>query len=149
MPGDRAEAIRALVAQWLRWAGSDLALAQMTDDERILPEILAFHAQQAAEKALKALLIHDQVEFPRTHAIAPLLNLCERAGHQAPEKLFDALVLTRYAVATRYPGEEDSLTRDEAREAALTAAQVLQWVQEQLENSLPIADPESQPEDGV
>jgi HEPN domain-containing protein len=72
----------------------------MADDERILPEILAFHAQQAAEKAFKALLIHDQVEFPRTHVIALLVNLCGQAGYQVPEKLLDALVLTRYAVVS-------------------------------------------------
>jgi HEPN domain-containing protein len=134
MPGDRAEAIRTLVGQWLGWARSDLALAQMTDDQRILPEILAFHAQQAAEKAFKALLIHHQVEFPRTHVIALLLNLCERAGYQAPEKLLDALDLTHYAVAARYPSEEDPVTRDQAREAALTAANVLTWVEAQIDS---------------
>ena len=62
MHDDRAEAIRTLVAQWIHWARSDLALAQMTEDERILPEILAFHAQQAAEKALKALLTSESQE---------------------------------------------------------------------------------------
>ena len=77
MQGDRAEAIRVLVGQWLSRARSDLVLAQMTEDQRLLPEILAFHAQQAAEKALKALLVHHQVEFPRTHVIALLVNLCE------------------------------------------------------------------------
>src|SRR5690349_3031807 len=80
MLDERAESIQALVAEWMRWARSDLTVASMSDDERIAPEILAFHAQQAAEKALKALLIRYQVEFPRTHAIGPLLNLCEASG---------------------------------------------------------------------
>ncbi len=132
MQDNRAEAIKVLVAQWIGRARSDLVLARMTEDERLLPELLAFHAQQAAEKALKALLVHHQVEFPRTHVIALLLNLCERAGYQVPEKLTDALVLTRYAVATRYPSEEDPVTRDEARAAALTAANVLTWVEAQI-----------------
>ena len=60
MQDNRAEAIKALVAQWIGRARSDLILAQMTEDERFLPEILTFHAQQAAEKALEALLVHDQ-----------------------------------------------------------------------------------------
>lgn len=132
MQDDRTKAIHALVAQWLDLARSDLVLARMTEDERLLPEILAFHAQQAAEKALKALLIHDQIEFPRTHVIAVLLNLCGQAGHQIPEKLNEALVLTRYAVAARYPSEEEPVTRDEAREAALTATNVLTWVEAQI-----------------
>jgi HEPN domain-containing protein len=133
MQDNRAEAIKVLVAQWIGRARSDLILAQMADDERILPEILAFHAQQAAEKAFKALLIHDQIEFPRTHVIALLVNLCGQAGYQVPEKLLDALVLTRYAVATRYPSEEEPVTRDQAREAALTAANVLTWVETQID----------------
>ena len=132
MQDNRAEAIKILVAQWIGRARSDLILAQMADNERILPEILAFHAQQAAEKALKALLIHNQVEFPRTHVIALLLNLCGQAGYQAPEKLLDALDLTRYAVAARYPSDEDPVTRDQAREAALAASNVLTWVETQI-----------------
>ena len=43
MQDNRAEAIKVLVAQWIGRARSDLILAQMADDERILPEILAFH----------------------------------------------------------------------------------------------------------
>jgi HEPN domain-containing protein len=104
----------------------------MTEDERLLPQILVFHAQQAAEKAIKALLIHHQVEFPRTHVMAILLNLCARAGYQIPENINDALVLTRYAVATRYPGQEEPVSRDEAREAALIATNVLAWVEQQM-----------------
>src|SRR5436190_23974198 len=111
MPDDRTEAIRELVARWMDWARSDLAVANMTEDERIAPEILAFHAQQAAEKALKALLIRYQIEFPRTHAIGPLLNLCEASGSTGFEALADAVTLTRFAVATRYPGAEEPISR--------------------------------------
>jgi HEPN domain-containing protein len=84
-------------------------------------EILAFHAQQAVEKALKALLVQHQVEFPYTHAIGPLLNLCQAAGFEGTEALGDAAILTRYAVAARYPGEQDPVSRQEAREAASLA----------------------------
>lgn len=99
----------------------------MTDDERIAPEIAAFHAQQAAEKILKALLVQKQVDFPRTHSIGALLALCEEAGIEGAKDLIDATSLTRYAVATRYPGEEDPVDRAEAREAAALATQVVNW----------------------
>lgn len=135
MPDERREAIRELVAAWMRRAQSDLVLAEMTEDWRIAPEILAFHAQQAAEKALKALLVQRQVEFPRTHAIGMLLNLCRAAGYEGTETLADAVTLTRYAVATRYPGEEEPVSRQEAREAAKLAAQVLAWVKGQFEEA--------------
>ena len=42
---------------WLRHAYSDLALASITPSSQILLEQLCFHAQQAAEKALKAILV--------------------------------------------------------------------------------------------
>jgi HEPN domain-containing protein len=89
----------------------------MVEEEQISPEILAFHAQQAAEKSLKALLVQRQVEFPRQHVIAPLLKLCQEAGYEGVESLTDAVILTRYAVATRYPGEAESVSRQEARQA--------------------------------
>jgi len=49
--------------------------------------------------------------------------------------LTDATSLTRYAVATRYPGEEDPVGRDEAREAATLAAQVFGWGVAQIQVS--------------
>ena len=116
MPADQEKAIGELVADWLGRARADLAVAQLTDDQRIAPEILAFHAQQAAEKALKALLVQRQVEFPHTHVIGLLLNLCRTAGYEDNETLTEAVGLTRYAVATRYPGAEEPVGRQEAGE---------------------------------
>lgn len=55
MPDEMKEVISELVTEWMRLARSDLTLACLTEDERIAPEILVFHAQQAVEKALKAL----------------------------------------------------------------------------------------------
>jgi HEPN domain-containing protein len=49
----------------------------MTEDE-ITRKSLPF-MQQAVEKALKALLVQYQVEFPRTHVIGVLLTLCKKA----------------------------------------------------------------------
>jgi len=60
-------------------------IAQLVPEERIAPDTLAFHAQQAVEKALKALLVQRQFDFPRTHAIGMLLNLCRSAGYEGSE----------------------------------------------------------------
>jgi HEPN domain-containing protein len=48
---------------------------------------MCFHTQQAAEKAIKALLINRHVEFPYIHDIAQLLTLLERAGQEIPEPI--------------------------------------------------------------
>ena len=135
MPGEHDEAVHKLVAEWLRWAQADMTVASLIDDERIAPEIAAFHAQQAAEKVLKALLVLRQVDFPRTHSIGALLALCEEAGFAGAQELIDASSLTRYAVTTRYPGDEEPVSREEAREATTLAAQVFVWGFTQIQES--------------
>jgi HEPN domain-containing protein len=124
---DKRKIIINLTTEWLRWAQADMTVASMTDDERIAPEILAFHAQQAVEKILKALLVLRQIDFPHIHSIGALLALCEKAGFVDAQELADAGSLTRYAVASRYPGEEAPVNREEAKEAVLLAAKVLAW----------------------
>lgn len=53
-------------ADWLRHARSDLALSRAAV-EGVLYENLCFHAQQAAEKGVKAVLVAGAITFPRTH----------------------------------------------------------------------------------
>jgi HEPN domain-containing protein len=91
MPDERQLAVREIVAGWMRHAWSDMAIAKMLENDEIAPEIIAFHAQQTVEKALKPLLIQHQVEFPRTHIIGVLLVLCEESGYKVEENLEEAL----------------------------------------------------------
>ena len=60
---------------WMRFAYSDLALARSPLLPGVLLEGLCYHAQQAAEKALKAVLVFLNIDFPRTHNIRTLLDL--------------------------------------------------------------------------
>lgn len=88
--------------EWISHASSDLRLALIAaGDAQVLPEMAAFHAQQAAEKALKAVLVHHQVDFPRTHDIQQLLKLIESVGVQAPPEVGEADLLSPYAVSFR------------------------------------------------
>lgn len=88
--------------EWMNRARSNLAMARMKA-EGIYLEDLCFSAQQAAEKAIKAVFIKMQIEFPYTHNIAQLLTLLERAWQRLPEFVRGAELLTRYAVLDRYP----------------------------------------------
>jgi HEPN domain-containing protein len=74
----------------------------------------AFHAQQAAEKALKAVLVRHQVSFGRTHDIADLLLKAEGVAPEIRAALTGAESLTPFAVDARYPGAEPALGREEA-----------------------------------
>ncbi len=118
--------------QWLNRARGDLSLASFTpllEQDNIFLEDLCYHAQQAAEKALKALLLHLQSQVPFTHNLLELLKCLEETGVEIPERVNEAAGLTEYAVASRYPGYQDPVDPEEHREAVDLARRVVQWVE--------------------
>jgi HEPN domain-containing protein len=64
-------------------------------------EDLCFHAQQAAEKAIKAVLLHRGIRFPYVHDIGELMRLLKRKAASVPSRVWKARQLTDYAVETR------------------------------------------------
>ncbi len=117
--------------EWLNRARSNLMVAR-TEELGIYLEDLCFNAQQAAEKAIKALLIQHDVEFPYVHDLAELLTLLERAGREVPESIRQAERLTRFAIFARYPGLAPPTSREEYREALALAEAVVRWAEESL-----------------
>ena len=97
-------------------------------------EPLCYHAQQAAEKALKAVLIAAQIDIPYTHNIQKLLDLLP-AGIPRTVEVDASGRLSAYAVTTRYPGEEEPLTEEDHREAVRLAEAVVAWATAQLEDN--------------
>lgn len=119
---------------WLRRSHSDLILGRTAlETPGVLLEDACFHAQQCVEKALKGLLAHRRIAFPRTHVLEALLDLLKVARVDLPLEVDESFVLTQYAVETRYPGEWEPITDEEARSALKVAAQVLAWVEAQIE----------------
>ena len=85
--------------EWMRHPKSDLHMAEMAKiNPGILFEDACFHAQQCAEKALKALLTHLDISFPRTHPIKVLLDLLATARIEVPPNIDEADTLSQYAV---------------------------------------------------
>ena len=113
---------------WLRHAWSDLDLARVGQNSRILLEDLCFHAQQAAEKALKAVLVFRSVPFPKTHNIRTLMDLLPEDVN-LQEEAKEAAILTDYAVLTRYPGDLEPVTEEEYLEAIRIAETMVQWAE--------------------
>jgi len=98
-----------------RKAAQDLAvLDRLLDDDAIHDETLGYHAQQAAEKLIKALLSLHGHDYPRSHNIGLLLDLLASHGIPLPER-FEALqTLTPFGTMFRYddlPLEEDTPDR--------------------------------------
>ena len=84
--------------EWLNRARSNLALAKNRAPDVYL-EDLCFAAQQAAEKAIKAVLIDRAVEFPYVHDLSRLMSLIEERGETIPVAVGKAGTLTPYAPA--------------------------------------------------
>ncbi len=116
--------------EWLNRAKSNLAKAQYAvNAPNVYLEDLCFDAQQAAEKAIKAVLIQLNIKFPYTHDIARLLLLVEQAGENIPPAIKEAVILSDYAVQTRYPGFSEQVVLEEYENALILADAVVVWAQ--------------------
>lgn len=92
-----------LAKKFLRKADQDMTvLEKWRQDPDIAGEILGFHAQQAAEKMLKAILSYKGIEVPLTHRSADLIDLGKDHGIVLTERLEDIRFLTPFAVEFRY-----------------------------------------------
>lgn len=118
-----------LIEQWLAKADDDLRMAKLALSDS--PPVLwgaAFHAQQAVEKLLKALLTHHQIEFAKTHAIDYLMDLCVAAEPRTERFREAATKLSDFAVEPRYPFPRRDPDPDEAREAIQVAEEIRRLV---------------------
>jgi len=117
--------------EWARYAEEDWKLAVSLMRRKQPPSTaICFHAQQSAEKYLKALLLSRKVHFPKTHDLSALNSLCEQHGILTgflPQLL---TLLTDHAVASRYPGEEPTL--EEARQSLEIAKTVRKFARKWL-----------------
>lgn len=114
--------------EWLNRARSNLIQAKKKDP-RIYFEDRCFSAQQAAEKAIKGVLLHRGLRFPYIHDLSELLKLLKDAGEDIPAEVLDAREITSYAVQTRYPGPAEPVTQKEYREALKIAERVVKWAE--------------------
>jgi len=86
-----------------------------------------FHAQQAAEKYLKAFLTHHDRDFPYTHNLTRLAELCATVDDSFRSLMPQLASLTPYAVQLRYDAEFWPI-RQVAEEAGATALSVRDFV---------------------
>ncbi len=118
--------------EWLRLATRDLRVAELAlrDTPPLVGEAL-YHAQQAAEKALKGFLVWHGVKYPLTHDIGRLLDICAPLDHTLDPALLAAVDLTQFAVRFRYPGEEQP-SPEEARDWLALARKTYEEVRRRL-----------------
>lgn len=114
--------------RWLRQARRDLRVAQRSiEDSEPAPEAACWHAQQAAEKALKSVLVFLQIEFPYTHDLDTLRDLIP-SGWRLKDEHTDLKWLAKWSVEARYPGDWPDPTEVDALNALQQARAVYESV---------------------
>ncbi len=107
-----------LVQSWLLKAAHDLETAKIVASH--MPDyddVIAFHCQQAIEKALKGYLIFLDVEFKPVHDLGYLLNLTSTKDNGFDIYFEEVDRISRYAVQIRYPDTIIKLTKFQIQEA--------------------------------
>ena len=121
--------------EWLDFAEADLGSAQYLFDNyyRKPYHIICYHAQQAAEKALKAVIVANGSAggVPKMHDLEFLLNQMKNYASIKDEFYDYADVLTPYGISARYPGEV-IITEAKARIALKYADEMVGWAKEEI-----------------
>ena len=128
-----SEAVVDKVRQWAGRADDDLRVAEhtLTLTHACPYRLVAYHAQQCAEKYLKAYLVLLGIDFPHTHNIARLLELLSDQTDWG-ERFKDAEELTPFATTARYPSEDEPVSEPEARRAVNIAKDVRETIGQAL-----------------
>ena len=118
--------------EWVKYAQMDLQVAKRElyvseDTEEILTPIVCFHSQQAVEKALKAYLVKNSIEFSKIHNLETLRKLCTTVDVAFEELDFGEL--NYYGVSTRYPdGLMDMPSFNKAKELYELAESITEFI---------------------
>jgi HEPN domain-containing protein len=116
--------MKLLTSEWVKKADSDFATANREIRVRKAPnfDAVCFHAQQCAEKYLKALLQEMNLPFARTHHLTALLDILISAIPSLELLRPQLQNLNAYSVSIRYPGE--SADKKAAKEALSLALMI-------------------------
>lgn len=97
--------LRSRARRWLRWAEEDLATASVVaTNPHLVPRGACVWAQQAAEKALKALLVDADIDPPKIHSLGRLNSMLADPLDVDIEQLRE---LSRWSIDGRYPADLD------------------------------------------
>jgi HEPN domain-containing protein len=118
-----------LTQQWLAKASRDLRAAEwaLRADQQLW-DIVAFHCQQGAEKALKGFLAWRNIPFRRTPDLVELAEQCQAVDSDFGALLIPASFLREFAVDPRYPGAKREPDEEAATNALELARDVLRFV---------------------
>lgn len=116
--------MKPIAREWIKKAEGDWAAANLLFRARRNKnyDATCFHAQQCAEKYLKARLEDAGIAAGKTHDLVKLLSLVLPIEPSWNVLRQDLIVLTNFAVDYRYPGS--SATKTDAKDAVQRSANV-------------------------
>ncbi len=126
---------------WLKIAHDDLKAGESTLRDSIF-NIACFHAQQAAEKALKGFLVDNNVSHPKTHNLVDLNALCDKIDSEFSGLTAKLVELNQFYAPTRYPDAamgmvpEGMPNKDLTREALDYARDVVDFCSERITGAI-------------
>ncbi|HEX5836188.1 MAG TPA: HEPN domain-containing protein [Anaerolineales bacterium] len=120
------------VAEWVAKAEGDFLTAGRELRARKAPnyDAVCFHAQQCAEKYLKAILQGNEKHIPKIHNLVELMLLSEEIDSSFEMLRADLVTMERYSVRVRYPG--NFAEKDEAQSAYAAAGTVRKFIRQKL-----------------
>ncbi len=126
----------------LRKAEGDVrAAACLCKDSSISVWTIGFHAQQAVEKALKAVLIKHGIQYPFTHDIETLTDMMVKHGLRMPPEFSELSCLTLFGALFRYEDEGWGLTATITADRMLNLAETtVAWARAILDEDNPSSE---------
>ena len=117
-------------ALWLAYAIEDLEYGRLGSTQ--FPRSAAWNFQQAAEKALKAVLFTQSGSAPRTHDLAFLLQLVIGAESSAGFLVNEVMERAELSTGSRYPADLPEITQVDCRRYEGAASVIVTWAASQV-----------------
>ena len=96
--------MKKITSEWIKAASYDLLLIEEIKSKDVLTHIAAFHAQQAIEKSLKAMLEEQETEIPKIHKLKTLFAITGLDLENDNDALMVRMLDSLY-IDARYPGD--------------------------------------------
>ena len=124
--------MKPTTTEWLAKAEGDFITAGRELRARKSPnyDAVCFHAQQCAEKYLKAVLQENERNIPKIHNLIELMLLCEEIDSSFEMLRADLVTMERFSVRTRYPGE--TAEKGDAQSAYVSAETTRKFIRQKL-----------------
>jgi len=123
---------KMIVDEWMKFAENDLAVVHILSSHHPMQlEIICYHCQQAAEKALKAYLLYKDKEPPKTHDLKALVDLCIEVSPEFSDIITECEYLSPFGVQPRYPFSFE-LEDSDATTSIQKSEQILEFIKEKI-----------------